>query len=97
MLVLYRTRNPFLSFAWTAPSSFTSAEGDDSGLNTDDGDVDNVRGRIEEAYHDEPPPEIEGQVPSSRPEERDSNGSDGRGLVVQPSRLQNEGNEWREG
>lgn len=97
MLVLYRTRNPFLSSAWTNASSLTSAEGEDNDLNTGDGDVDNIRGRIEDAYHDEAPPEIERQVPSAQPEERGSNGSVGRGLVVQPSRLHNEGDAWREG
>lgn len=96
MIVLYRTRNPFLSSAWTAHSPVTSAEGEDNDLSSGDGNVDHIRGRIEDAYHDEPPPGVERQVPSSQPEEGGANRSDGSGLLVQPSRLQNEGNEWRE-
>lgn len=97
MLVLYRTHSPFLSAAWTVDSSLVSEEADDNVRGTDDRDRGSIRGRIEGAYYDEPQPEIEGQVPSSQPEERRSNGTEGRGFVVQPSRLQNEGNEWREG
>ena len=96
MLVLYRTRNPFLSSAWTAHSSITSVASDENGLSAGE-NVDNIRGRIEDAYHDEVPREIEGQAPSSQPKERGRNGSEGRGMLVQPSRLQDEGNEWREG
>ena len=96
MLVLYRTPNSSLSAVWTADSSLISGEGDDNVQSNDDRDRGNIRGRIEDAYHDEPPPGIEEQAPISQPEERGSNGSDGRGLVVQPSRLQSEGNEWRE-
>lgn len=81
---------------WTAGSSLSSAEGDDNVQSTDDRDRRNIQGRIEDAYHDEPPPGIEGQVPISQQEERGSNGSNGRGMVMQPSRLHNEGNEWRE-
>ena len=92
MLVLHRTRNPFLSSAWTAHSSTASIDGDENGLSTGDGDVDNIRGRIEDAYHDE----IEGQAPSFQPEQRGRNGSGDRGMLVQPSRLHNEGNEWGE-
>ena len=97
MLVLYRTRKPFLSSAWTTHSSITSEASDENGLSAGDGNVDNIRGRIEDAYHDEVPPEIEGQASSSPPKERGRNGSEGRGMLVQPSRLQDEGNEWREG
>ncbi|KAF6224254.1 hypothetical protein HO133_010829 [Letharia lupina] len=97
MLVLYRTQSPFLSSAWTARSSLTDAEGEDNGLSSGNGDGDNIRGRIVDAYHDEPPPEIEGQAASSQPEERDTSASDRRGLLVQPSGIQNERNEWREG
>ena len=56
----------------------------------------NLRRRIEDAYHDDPSPEIEGQAAGSVERERDPEESVGRGPVVQPSRLQNEGNEWRE-
>ena len=94
MLVLYRTRNPFLSSAWTARPSLISAEGDDNGVSRGEHDTDHFR--IEDAYHDEPSPGIGGQATSPQPEERDTNESGGRGPVVQPSRLQNEGNEWRE-
>ena len=97
MLVLYRTHNPFLTSTRTSRSPYTSAADDGNGPSIDEEDGDNIRGRIEDAYHDEPPPEIEAQVSSSQLEERGSNGSDGRGLVVQPSRLHNEENEWREG
>ncbi len=97
MLVLYRTRSPFLPSAWTARSSFASAEGDDNGPSSGEGDVNNIRGRIEDVYHDDPSPQIEGQAASSEPEERSTNGSAGRGPVVQPSRLRNEGNEWGDG
>lgn len=93
MLVLHRTRNPFLSSAWTARSSLTSAEGEDNDLSIGDGDVDHVRGRIEEAYHDDLSHGSGGQAQT---QETGASGSDGRGPVVQPSRLQNEENEWRE-
>ena len=95
MLVLYRTRNPFLASAWTARSSIVSVEGDDNGLSNGDGGVDDIRGRIEDAYHDDPPQGIEGAEASSPLEESGNNGSASRGPIVQPSRLQNEGNEWR--
>ena len=95
MLVLYRTRNPFLSSAWTARPSLVSAEGDDHEVNRSEHGGDRLR-RIEDAYHDEPSPAIGGQATNPQPEERGTNESDGRGPVVQPSRLQNEGNEWRE-
>lgn len=85
MLVLYRTRNPFLYSAWTSRPPIVSAEGDGNDLSIGDENGGNIRGRIEDAYHDVP-----------TPEERGRNGSDNRGLVVQPSRLQNEGNEWSE-
>ena len=94
-MVLYRTRNPFLSSAWTARPSFISADGDDHDVSRGEHDVDRLR-RIEDTYHDEPSPEIGGQATSSQPEERGTNEIGGRGPVVQPSRLQNEGNEWRE-
>lgn len=97
MLVLYRTRNPFLSSAWTATSSFVSGDGEDNGLISGEGDVNHIRGRIEDAYHDDPSPEIEGQAGSPQPEERTTNESGGRGPVMQPSTLHNEGNEWRDG
>ena len=96
MLVLYRTRNPFLYSARTSRSPNISAEGDGNDLSIGDENGGNIRGRIEDAYHDVPTPEIEGRVSGSQPEERGGNGSDSRGLVVQPSRLQNEGNEWSE-
>ena len=100
MLVFDRTRNPFLSSAWIARSSFIPAEGDDNGLNSGDQNEDHIRGRIEEAYHDDPSQQIEGQAEgqaaSLQVEDRDKSGSGGRGPIVQPSRLQNEGNEWRE-
>ena len=95
MLVLYRTQNPFLSSAWTARSSFVSVEGGDHGLSNGDEGVDHIQGRIEEAYHDDPPRDIEGAAASSAPEERGNNESTSRGPIVQPSRLQNEGSEWR--
>ena len=97
MLVLYRTRNPFLSSAWTARPSHVSAEGGEDGLSSGGGDVDNNRGRIEDAYHDDPSPEIEGQAASPQLEGRGTNGSGDSGPVVAPSRLHNGGNEWREG
>ena len=97
MLVLYRTRNPFLSSAWIARPLPAPAEDDDNGRSNADGDVGNVRGRIEDVYRDDPSSVIEGPAVSPQPEERDTIGSGGRGPVVQPSRLQNEGNEWREG
>lgn len=58
--------------------------------------MDNIRGRIEDAYHDDPSPEIEGQAASPQPEERGTDGSEGRGPIVQPSRL-HDGDEWRQG
>ena len=94
MLVLYRKRNPFLSSAWTASSSFVSVEGDNNGLSSGDRGVGHIQGRIEDAYHDETPREIEGAVASSPPEERGNEAPASRGPIVQPSRLQNEGNEW---
>ena len=94
MVVLYRTRNPFLASAWTARPSFVSAESDEDGLINGEGDVRNIRGRIEDAYHDEPSPEVEGQVANPQPEERNTDEPIDRRPVVQPSRLQNEGNEW---
>ena len=95
MLVLYRTRNPFLSSAWTAHPSLINSDGNDDDVSRGEHDVDHLR-RIEDAYHDEKSLEIGGQATSPRPEEGGTNGSGDRGPVVQPSRLQNEGNEWRE-
>ena len=95
MLVLYRTRNPFLSSAWTARPSLVSADGDDHDVSRVEVDVVLLR-RIVDAYHDDPSPAIGGQATSSQPEERGTNEIGVRGPVVQPSRLQNEGNEWRE-
>ena len=97
MLVLYRTQNPFLSSAWTARPALLAAEGDENGMSNGDGDGDNIRGRIEDAYHDDPSPEIEGQAASLQPQDRDINESDSRGPTVLPSRLHGEGNEWTEG
>lgn len=96
MLFLHRTRNPFLSSAWITHSSLTSAEGEDNDLSFGDGDAENVRGRIEEAYHDDLSPGSGGQAASSRIEGTGASGSDPRGPVVQPSRLHDEENEWRE-
>ena len=96
MIVIYRTRNPLLSSTWIARPSLTSIEGEGNGLTGGDRDLENFQGRIEDAYHDDPPPEIEGQVASSQAETSGSNESDGHGLLVQPSRLQNEENQWRE-
>ena len=95
MLVLYRTRNPFLSSAWTARPFIVTAEGDDHDVSRGEHDVDHLR-RIEDAYHDEPSLGVGGQATSPQPEDRGTDESGGRGPVVQPSRLQNEGNEWRE-
>ena len=95
MLVLYRTRNPFLSSAWTARPFLVAAEGDDHDVSRGEHDVDHLR-RIEDAYHDEPSLGVGGQATSAQPEDRGTDESGGRGPVVQPSRLQNEGNEWRE-
>ena len=96
MMVIYRTRNPLLSSTWTARPSLTSAERERNDLTSGDRDLENVRGRIEDAYHDDPPPESEGEAATSRAEESGTNSSDVHGMLVQPSRLQNEESRWRE-
>ena len=96
MMVVYRTRNPLLSSTWIARPSLTSVERERNDLNGGDRDLENVRGRIEDAYHDDPPPEFEGPAATSQAEESGTNVSDGRGMLVQPSRLQNEESRWRE-
>lgn len=100
LLVLYRSRNPFFASALTARSSLASTEGENSDLGNDVGQSNKVRGRIEGAYRDEPLTESkrdgEEHLASSQPNERHDDGPNGRGLVMQPRGLQNEGNEWRE-
>lgn len=96
MMVVYRTRNPLLSSTWTARPSLTAGEREGNDLTGGDRDLENVRGRIEDAYHDDPPPEFEGRAASSQVEDSGTNESDGHGMLVQPSRLQNEESQWRE-
>ena len=90
-MVLYRTRNSLISHSWQIRGSPNGTD-DDHGLATteEEGRASSVRGRIEGLYQDDPSPE------GDRPE--DNSGPDGgaKHLVVQPSRLHNEGNEWRE-
>ena len=93
MMVIYRTRNPLLSSTWIARPSFTSVEREGNDLTGGDRDLDNVRGRIEDAYHDDSPP---GGAAASQAEESGTNASDVHGMLVQPSRLQNEESRWRE-
>ena len=96
MMVIYRTRNPLLSSTWTDRPSPTSVEREGNDLTGGDRDLENVRGRIEDAYHDDHPPESEGRAAISQAEESGTNASDGHGMLVQPSRLQNEETRWRE-
>lgn len=97
LMVIYRTRNPLLSSTWTPRPSLTSVEREGNDLTGGDRDSKNVRGRIEDAYHDDPLPEFEGRAATSQAEESGTNASDGHGMLVQPSRLQNEESRWREG
>ena len=94
MMVVYRTRYPFLSRSWQARGSSNGTDDDDDldGLEANEEEVRarSIRGRIEGAYRDDPLTEGDRPVGDSEP-----NG-DANHLVVQPSRLPNEGNEWRE-
>ena len=94
MMVVYRTHNPFLSHSWQARGSSNGTDNDDGldGLEANEEEVRarNIQGRIEGAYYDDPLTEGDRPVGDSEP-----NG-DANHLVMQPSRLHNEGNEWRE-
>ncbi len=95
MLVVYRTGNPFVFSAWSAPTAVGSEIGDFDSTH-DEGHGDNIRGRIEGAYYDEPLPVGDVQLESSQLEDRNAGQGNAPGPVMQPSRLHNDDNEWRE-
>ena len=90
MIFVYRTRNPFLSHSWQAHGSSNGTDDDGLEANEEEVRARNIRGRIEGAYHDEPSTETD------RPVEDSESNRNAEHLVVQPSRLHNEDNEWRE-
>lgn len=92
MLVLYRTRNPFVFATWSARAAAASENGESESA-SDEGHGNNIRGQIEGAYHDEPD---NVQLGNSQLEGRDNGQGNGQGPVMQPSRLHNDDNEWRE-
>ena len=96
MLFFYRTRDPSLSALWSSGES--SGTGDDNGVeaNEEGAQATNVRGRIEEAYHDDPLSGTDehdrGALLSEAANERRID----QGPVMQASRLHDGGNDWRE-
>ena len=93
MLILYRIGNPFVSFV--GRGSTTAASEDGNLISGPDGHRgETVRGRIEGAYHDRPRNDENGQ--HAQLAERFAGQRDGHGPVMQPSRIHNEENEWRE-
>lgn len=92
MLVLYRTRNPFVSPAWNVHDN-TASENGESGTAENEGRGSNARGQIEAAYSDEPD---DVQLEDSHSEGRNEGQTNDQGAVLQPSRLHDNENEWRE-
>lgn len=89
MLAVYRTRSPFFSSAW--PGGHDGLESDDEARHGGDS-----RGQIEGPYHDDARLDNDDQAASSQANGRAIDHAVDRGLAVQPSRLHNEGNEWRD-
>ena len=94
MLLFYRSRDPFLHYRWSSGEPASTAE--EHGVEANEGEVQatNIRGRIEGAYHDDPPPKIDERGRRALLNEAASNRKDNQGPVMQPSSINNGNNEW---
>lgn len=96
MLLFYRSRDPFLHSRWTSSEPASTADEHGVAANEDEVQATNIRGRIEGAYHDDPPPKIDERGRRALLNEAAGNRVDNQGPVMQPSSINNENNEWRE-
>ncbi|KAI9674679.1 MAG: tRNA (guanine-N(7)-)-methyltransferase (tRNA(m7G46)-methyltransferase) [Caeruleum heppii] len=85
MLVIYLNRNPFHAYNGSAFSSIAPDEEER---------VRNIRGRIGDAYHDDPLPETDARIDGSRSQEESIDQGAPLSPAMQPSRPQREGNAW---
>ena len=89
LLIVYRSRSSSISAAWF--SAHRSLESNDGAQRRGE-----LRGQIEAPYRDEPLLENDDQSASSSANGRATNHTVDRTPVVQPSRLHDEGSEWRD-
>lgn len=95
LLVIYRSHNPLFSTVGDTPAGFID---DDSSPDSEDHGRHEHRNRrqIEGQYRDNPLLEQNEEGATSQVSGRDDPSQADRGPIVQPSRLQDEENEWRQ-
>ena len=94
LVVVYQGPNGFLSSVWIDGASRFPGGHNSLGPSDDTPRRNDVRGRIEPPYRDDDDSDDRGI--SSHANTRGIDRTGDRDPVVQPSRLHNEGNEWRD-